>query len=191
MKRQTEAGGVPPVRDNRMKHRTRELPYGHAIRLGVRVFLLVLLEVSVVSRIGFFGATPDLLLPYLLTLAVTGHSAERWRTVAVSGIAAGFLLDTLGGVGLGVLALFYLLVSVTASVLFKRAHGGIREELLLFFAALVPAAILRSGVTLLYTLVGGANGFAFGVFLRSVFLPELLGTLLLAIPIFFLFRGRD
>lgn len=190
MKRRIETGDTAR-RDNRTKHRTRELPYGHAIRMGVRVFLLVLLAICVVSRIGFFGATPDILLAYLLTLAATGKRPEKWKTVAVSGIAAGFLLDTLGGVGIGVLALFYLIVGVAASILLRRGMRGIPEELLFFYAVLVPSAILRSLVTLLYTLAEKPVGFSLGAFLGTVALPELLGTLLFALPVFFIFRGRD
>lgn len=191
MKKQLGTRGRSPQGDNRMRNRTQALPYGHGIRMGVRVFLLVILQVSIVSRIGFFGAVPDILLAYVVTLAVTGRSADRWKTVAVSGIAAGFLADTLGGVGIGFLALFYFLVGVGLARFVRRVPMGIPESLLTFLLALAPAAILRSGVTLLYTLLSHPSGFSLGVFLLSSALPEVGGTLLLALPVFFLFRGRD
>ena len=72
----------------------------------------------------------------------------------------------------------------------RRVPMGIPESLLTFLLALAPAAILRSGVTLLYTLFSHPSGFSLGVFLLSSALPEVGGTLLLALPVFFLFRGR-
>lgn len=177
--------------DNRLENRTQGPWYGHGIRLGVRVFLLAILQVSVIPRIALFGATPDILLSYLTVLAVTGRQEDRWRTVAVSGIAAGFLADTLGGVGIGVLTLFYFAVGVAVSHLMRRRQCGFWEELLLFYAALIPAALLRGGVTLLYVLLSRPSGFAFSELLLGTLLPELCGTLLFSVPIFFLFRGKD
>jgi rod shape-determining protein MreD len=177
--------------DNRVETRTQGPGYGHGIRLGVRVFLLAILQVSVMPRLAIFGATPDILLAYITVIAVTGRQEGRWKTAAISGIAAGFLADTLGGVGIGVLTMFYFAVGVLVSHLMRRFQYGFLEELLLFMAAIIPASILRGGVTLLYALLSGTAGFEFGVFFFGTLLPEVLGTLLFSIPIFLLFRGRD
>ena len=174
-----------------MENRTQGPGYGHGIRLGVRVFLLVILQVSIIARIGFLGATPDILLPYITALAVTGRGAERWRTAAVSGIAAGFLVDALGGAIPGVLALFYFFVGAFLPRLVRRSFRGVIEEGLCFYAALVPCALLRTGVTLFYILMARPSGFSLLACATGTLLPEFLGTLLFSIPVFLLFRGRD
>ena len=191
MKQQYGRGDYRPLSHNRTGNRTQEPSYGHGIRLGVRVFLLVILQVSVIGRIGFFGAVPDILLSYVVTLALTGKSMHRWRIAAVSGLAAGFLADVLGGVGLGVLTLFYFLVGACLPHLLRRGFRGIHEELLFFLTFLAPVTLLRTGVTLLYTLLAMPSGFSFGDFLLGTAFPEFFGTLLFALPVFFLFRGRD
>lgn len=177
--------------ESRTENRTRGPRIGRGIRLGVRVFLLVLLQVSVLPRFPFFGATPDLLLPYVLTLALTGRHPDRAKVTMVTAVAAGFLADTLGGSALGGLAVFYLLVGAVAASLFSNGFGGGIEEILRFLAVLVSAAVLREGWTFLLLLLDRPLGFAFLPCLTGTLLPEFFGTLLFAIPVFFIFRGRD
>lgn len=185
-------GGIYARRDNKTENRTQEpMQKNRVILLAVRIFLLVLLQVCAISRIGFFGAVPDILLSYLVVLSVTGGGVSRWRSISVSGIFAGFLADAVGGVGFSVLPLFYFLVGAFCPHLMRRNFSGIGEELLFTYILLVPMALLREGVTLLTVLLGNANGFSFLVCFRSVLLPEFFGTLLFALPVFFLFRGRD
>ncbi len=164
---------------------------GQAVLLAVRIFLLTLFQVSVVSRLGLFSAVPDMLLCYLVVLSVTGRRAHRWKVISLSGLALGFLTDAIGGVGLPLLGLFYFLVGAILPNLVRRGERSILRELLFSYTALLPVALLRGGITLLSTLLSTAGGFSFAVFLTHVFLPELLGTLVFLLPVFFLFRGRD
>lgn len=190
MKKQTSCGGFAFRRDNRMENRTQEPMKDRNIRLAVRVFLLVILQVSVVGRIGFFGAIPDLLLSHLVVIAVTGQDSYRRNAVSIVGIASGFLADVLGGVGVGFLTLFYFLVGAICSGLMRRSLRGTVEELICFYAVLCPVSLLRTGVTLLYMLIAGQGGFSLGIWLVHVMIPEFFGTMLFALPIFFLFRRR-
>ena len=180
---------VKHYKDNRTENRTQEpIKKGRIIFLAVRIFLLALVQVSVVSRIGFFGATPDILLSFIIVLSVTGRGRERWREISLTGLALGFLLDALGGVGIGLSALFYFLIGAAAPNLIHRTHRSIFEELLFFYAVLIPSALLGGVVTLLSVLLSVQGGFSFTVCLRTVLLPEFFGTLVFAFPIFFLFR---
>lgn len=173
--------------DNRTGNRTQEpIKKGRMILLAVRIFLLVLVQTSMVSRLGFFGATPDIFLSFLIVLALRGES--RWREVSVTGLAMGFLVDAIGGSFVGFSALFYFLVGAVAPNLHHREHRNIFEELLFFYVLLIPAALLGGGVTLFSSLLTAQGSFSFMICLRSVLLPELFGTLLFAFPVFLLFR---
>lgn len=159
--------------------------------LAVRIFLLALFQVSVVSRLGFFGAVPDMLLCYIVVLSVTGSGIHRWRVISVSGLLLGFLSDAIGGVGIPLLGLFYFLVGAILPNLVRRFRKNAPLELLASFTVLLPTALLRGVVTLLSVLFAGVGGFSFFICFRSVLLPEFLGTLVFLFPTFLLFRGRD
>lgn len=190
MKRYRQIGAKGRYTDNRIKHRTQHSEWRHRLLAGVRVFLLVILQVSLLPRIGFLRASPDILLPFIVVLAVTGQRSDRARVVSVTGILTGFLADTLGSTGIGVLCLFYFLVGAVLSAMMRSGMHSVGEDLLRFYAVLVPVTVLRAGVTLVGILLKG-NGFDVSVCLFEILIPACIGTLLFALPIFFLFRGRD
>ena len=190
MKRYRQGGAGLRHTENRAKYRTQHSEWSHKLLSGVRVFVLVILQVSLIPRISLFGAVPDILLPFLLTLAVTGSSVSRTYTVAVTGIAAGFLADALGSTGLGLLTLFYFLVGTLVSSMSRGGTHGVFEDLARFYAVLVPAVLLRGGVTVVSILLAG-RGFDFLVCLTDILIPEWISTLILALPILLIFRGRD
>ena len=96
MKQQHRNGALPRT-NNQRKHRTQGPEVGQGIRLGVRVFLLVLLQTTLLPRVRFFGAVPDILLAFVAVTAVTGKGTEHERAAVISGISAGFLADAIGG----------------------------------------------------------------------------------------------
>lgn len=164
---------------------------GRTMLLAVRLFLLVIASCTVVTRIGFFGAVPDVILPCLVVLSLTLGGAASWKTVSVAGLCMGFLVDAIGGVGFGLLSPFYFLVGAFCPNLMRRNGGGILEQLVLFYLYLVPIAVLREGVTLVTLLLQRPNGFSLGVCFTNALLPEFFGTLLFALPVFSLFRERN
>ena len=191
MKQQQRNGGVLPHTSNQRKHRTQGPKVGQGIRLGVRVFLLVLLQTTLVPRIGFFGAVPDILLAFVAVTAVTGRGTEHAKRTVVAGIAAGFLADAIGGVGVGASALLYFLAAFFGSFFINRPATGLFPALIQFYTFFLPITLLRSAVTLISALISAAGGFSFLHCLTGTLLPEYFGTLLFAVPIFFLFRVRD
>ena len=179
-------------REKRSEIRAEEpMTKGRTVLLSVRIFLLALFQVSVVSRLGLFGAVPDMLLCYIVVLAVTGRGGSGWRTLALSGLILGFLCDAIGGVGVSLLGLFYFLVGALLPGLSRRDRGGALYELLLSYIFLIPVAVLRTGITLLSTFFVQTGGFSLQICMRSVLLPELFGTLVLMFPVFLIFRGRE
>ena len=179
------------------RHRAGK-PYGklRIARLTVRIFLLAVLQCTVVPRIGFFGAVPDILLSYLMLASVFRSSgsdgadiAERWKVLSSLGIFAGVAVDALGGVGFSFLPLFYFLVTAFASNLTRgvQTGAGFLGELLPFFSFLLPAAVLREGITLLSAFLT-LPSLSLVPFFLTVLLPEFAGTLLYALPVWILFR---
>ena len=190
MKQQHRNGALPHA-NNQRKHRTQGPEIGQGIRLGVRVFLLVLLQTTLLPRVRFFGAVPDILLAFVAVTAVTGKGAENERAAVISGISAGFLADAIGGVGFGVSALLYFLTAFFGSFLMRRPAVGIIPALIQFYTFLLPITLLRTVATLISAWVCAPGGFSFLHCLTGTLIPEYFGTLLFAVPIFFLFRVRD
>ena len=85
-------------------------------RLIVCVLLLVffaLLQTTVFARFRPFGAIPDLMLPLCIAVGMTER--EKWG--AVFGIAAAFVIESLGGATVSVLAPLYMLAGYLAGIL--------------------------------------------------------------------------
>lgn len=145
--------------------------------IGLTVFLIAILQTSVLARIKPFGATPDLMISAVAALSVLCGC----YTGAITGIAAGFLTDALGSTGFSVLPLVYFLLGYLVGYYTKaiNARG--------FLSYLVCLAISLA-VRFLTTLVSTVLAFQelhFPTFLLSVALPEMLGTLLFGIILFF------
>ena len=85
-------------------------------RFVVCVLLLVffaLLQTTVFARFRPFGAIPDLMLPLCLAVGMT----ERGRWGAIFGIAAAFVIESLGAATVSVLAVLYMLAGYLAGCL--------------------------------------------------------------------------
>lgn len=160
------------------------------IRLVCRVFFLVLLQVTVIARLQPFSTVPDLPLCYLLVCSVVGENARRWRHISISGMAMGFLSDILGGIGLGLLGLYYFLVGAFCPNLIRRTGGGFFEELLRVYTWFIPFGLLRGLITLIYSAAAGFSSFSVWLCLYRVVLPELLSTAVLLLPVFCIYRSR-
>ena len=148
--------------------------------LGKRVLLYgVLILVIGCAQCGFFAmlsicpATPDLVLGALVAIALL----DSGKVAMVAAIPAGFLMEAIGGSGIALLPLIYL-VSVTCI-------GGIAAKLLprfLSYAVLMAlAALLRSLFTLLQ--IGMAMEALPSIeTIPGLLLPELLCTFILSLP---------
>lgn len=85
-----------------------------AIIIGTFVLAAVLIEVTLLSRLGIPGATPDLVVVTVVALALTMGPVQG----AVSGFAAGVLLDLAppGDTLIGVNALVYVGIGFVTGV---------------------------------------------------------------------------
>lgn len=98
---------------------------------GIWLFLLAVLQTSFFSVIRVFGAVPDLVLPAVITIAV--YDRERMGTVA--GIMGGYIADAIGGTGLSLSPLVYMLCGIIVALL---AYSVLRRD---FFSWLVGTVL--------------------------------------------------
>lgn len=147
---------------------------------GLWLFFLALLQTSFFSFFDPFGAVPDLVLPAVIAIAV--FDKERMGTIA--GIVGGFIIDALGGVGLSLSPLVYMICGVAAALL---VHSIFRRDFLswLILTALGLVISGASSVICGYASVSFANVTAAHIFSRLL-IPAFLSSIIIAIPFYFL-----
>lgn len=143
--------------------------------IGLILFFVAILQTSVFGRWKPFGVTPDLMITVVLTFTFFCG----YHTGSITGIAAGFLIDALGSTGFSLLPFVYFIFAYLIGYYLKvlNAHGVIS-----YLICFVIALAVRLFTTLAYTLLS-VTDFRFSVFMLSVALPELLGTLVFGIVI--------
>lgn len=141
-----------------------------AMIYGTALFLLAIMQTSFFSRVNIFGATPDLLLGAVLTLAM--H--EDHKASAVCGIISGFFYCALGATTYPIYILFsflcgYMLWSVSERVFGKN------------YISFLSLAIFTYGAKALFNIVEQSlSAHSFNVFqtIIHVALPEFLSSML-------------
>lgn len=145
--------------------------------IGITLFLIAILQTSVLSRIKPFGATPDLMIATVTAISVLCGC----HTGAITGIAAGFLIDALGSTGFSILPLIYFLIGYLIGYYTKVISA---QGFLSYLVCLVISVIVRILTSLLYTFLVFRQ-FHVPTFLLKVALPEAIGTLVFGIALFF------
>ena len=152
------------------------LPEGDVIMKGIvcglTILFFALLQTTVFSRFRPFGAVPDLMLPLVIAIAMT--EGEKWGSVC--GIAAAFLIESLGSTGATLLPLLYAAVGYFCPIFTT-----------LYFTDSLPVRALytviagggRALTTLVYLILHAAD-LAFLPLMGSVILPEFAATLCLS-----------
>ena len=141
------------------------------LRVLVSAALLVffaLLQTTIFARFRPFGAVPDLMLPLVIAIGIT----ERERFGAVFGIAAAFVIESLGGAPVSLLPLLYLFAGIFSALLTTELFRDSFAVRMLFTAVGCFLRMLFTLVILLLTV----SDFSFGYALRYVLLPEFLAT---------------
>ncbi len=142
---------------------------------GGVLFLVAVLQTSLVARIAQAlprGAVPDLLLAAVVAIAIF----DGERTGAVAGIAAGFLAGALGGTGVNLLPLCYMLCAYVCGIWSTMSLSANFASWCVYMpaAGVARAAVTLVEVALTYTDYGLAD-----VAVR-VLAPEFAATLLLS-----------
>jgi rod shape-determining protein MreD len=149
------------------------------VRLGVVVFVAAIVQVSAISSVHLFGATPDVLLVVLVSAALLRGAV----TGAVAGFAAGLVVDvaTLGT--LGVTALLLTLVGYWSGRYGET--GGRGRPYAPLLAVVAATALYWFGAYLLDYMLGEAVSASTSLW---PVLPALLLNALLAYPVYALVR---
>jgi len=143
------------------------------------MFILAVAECSFFAQLYFLPATPDLMLGFVVAVAML----DSQHSAAVCGIGAGFIIDAVGATGISFSPLFYMLCGAFCAVLAKKMLPS-------FLSWLVELAIF-SVVKGLYTLAGlyySWSGAPIGTVLLRTVLPEIICTFLICLPIFFIVK---
>ena len=141
------------------------------ISAGLLIFF-ALLQTTIFARFRPFGAVPDLMLPLVIAIGMTER--EKWG--AVFGVAAAFVIESLGGAPLSLLALLYMPAGYLAGILTIEMF---RDS----FAVRALFTVVGCAVHMLFTLATMAltvEGFTFLRGLTEAVLPEFLASVVFA-----------
>lgn len=146
--------------------------------------LYAVILISIVSALlpsaGYRWALPDLILCAVIALAYY----EGERVSAVFGMLAGFALEGVGGVGVSLLPLFYMLLGCVCALLFLRILGKNPGAYMLY---VVLFALVRAAVSIIYIQFSMPD-FSLDTAFWHVLLPEYTATVISA-PVVFLITG--
>jgi hypothetical protein len=144
------------------------------------IFLLGVLQCSFFSRLSPFGATPDIMLAIVSAIALL--DTEK-KSAIVAGIGAGYFIDALGATSPSFSALFYLLCATVAIIIGEK----LLPRLLSYLLLMLPLLALKAISTYLNIWITTTKLPPISVF-GGIATPELLSTLLLCIPVYFLIK---
>lgn len=138
------------------------------LTVSVMTVLLSSLQVSLLARVRPFGATPDLMICLVLCIFYFWGKYAG----AITGIAAGFVIEAIGGQGISILPLVYMLYGYIGGA-YARAVYPKRMVPYLFY--LFCGLLLRAAVTLFCAAIMWDKVHVPSILLYSV-LPEIGGT---------------
>ena len=145
------------------------------LRVVISALLLIffaLLQTTIFARFRFFGAVPDLMLPLVIAVGMT--EGARWG--AVFGVIAAFVIESLGGAPVSLLALLYAPAGCLAGALTVELFRDSIAVRILFTAVGCAAHMPFTLVTLFWTV----EGMTFASAMKEAVLPELLCTAVFA-----------
>lgn len=150
---------------------------------GIWLFLLAVLQTSFFSVIRVFGAVPDLVLPAVITIAI--YDRERMGTVA--GIMGGYIADALGGTGLSLSPLVYMLCGIIVALL---AYSALCRDFLSWLVGTVLSLALSGGASVIsaYFAVGTVHFGASDIF-SEMLVPQFFASLAVGIPVYFVTKA--
>lgn len=134
--------------------------------------LLILLQISFFPKIRPFGAAPDVLIVAVFAVAMF----ENERVGAVFGLAVGFVVEAVGGIGVSLLPLVYMLVGYICGVVATEYYKRSFVLFLIFDASIL---LVRMFTTLMY-IVFTWSVVDLSVVLPKVLIPEALSTLVIS-----------
>lgn len=147
---------------------------------GIWLFFLAVIQTSIFSVFRPFGAVPDLVLASVIAIAIY----DRERTGVIAGIVGGYIADALGGSGLSLSPLVYMLCATLFALL---AYSVLRRDFLSWLIG-VACSLIISGIASIicaYSSVSAAHFTASHIF-SELLIPQFFSSLLIGIPVYIL-----
>ena len=148
---------------------------------GVSLALLILggavLQTSVFGKLTYIGAVPDIML--CIVLGISYFNGRHHG--AITGLAAGALIEAIASSGIVLLPLFYMLFGYIAGH-YARAVQPKRFVPYLFY--LMFALFLRAGLTVMYACLTYQSIHLLQILVHAV-LPEMLATAIAGVCLYF------
>ncbi len=142
------------------------------------LFLAVMiLQTTVLAKLKPLGVVPDLTYATLLLIAYFCGK----ETGAVTGIAAGFVLDAIGSLGISILPVCYLICGYVCGYFTRAILPRRFTAFLVVMGAAVPVRVVITLVTMAMTY----REIHLLEILIYVLLPEMLTTFLAAVLLYF------
>ena len=154
----------------RMSLSKEELVRGGIVALMMTVFALI--QTTVFTRLPPFGAVPDLMLSFVIAVAVT--EGEKWGTVTA--LFSSLVITSVGATGADPAPLLYFVCACTAGLL---SHYVLKKNAVIRMLYQLGAGLLRAVATLIM-LALTVRGFSLGEVTVGTVIPEFFSTLILA-----------
>ena len=149
---------------------------------GIWLFFLAILQTTLFSHIRIFGAVPDLILPAVVAVAVY----DKERTGTIAGIVGGVLIDALGGVGLSISPLVYMICGTFVALM---TYSVLRRDFISWLTGTAASLIITGGFSVLSARVAlGASRFASSDIWSELLIPQYFASLIMGVPVWFFTR---
>ena len=160
---------------HRAQLRSRVIRY--TLLVGILLLLMAVLQVSFFSRFRLLRAVPDLMICTVLCLAFFGG---RYMG-AVTGIAAGVIIESIGSTGIVLLPLCYLFCGYVAGH-YAKTVGRPRYTTYLIYLGVT--LLFRAVITVLFACLNYRDVNLPIILVQSV-LPEMLVTAIAGLILYF------
>jgi len=141
------------------------------------IILLSSLQVTLLAKYRLFDATPDLMLCFVLCIFYFWGKYAG----AVTGIATGFVIEAIGGQGISVLPVVYMLYGYVGGSYARTIHP---KRFFPYLFYLLCGLTVRAATTLLYACMTWETVNVPNIFIHSV-LPEMGGTAIVGVIVYF------
>ena len=143
---------------------------------SILFFTLCVAQCSFFAGLSFLRAVPDIVMGAVVAIALL----DTQKSAIICGIAAGTMIDALGGSGISLSPIAFMIIAILCSEIAKK----MLPNFLSWAVMLIPAVALRSLFTLISIAVS-FDGIALSSVFSSILLPEAILTFFLSLPIFF------
>ena len=156
---------------------TRSRMIAYTLTFGCLLVILASMQVAFFGRIQPFGAVPDLMI--CTVLCISYHSGKY--AGAITGIAAGFLIEAIGSQGISLLPVIYMIGGYVAG---HYARGVRQRRFVMYLFYLACALFVRAGTTVVYASLHYQYVHLPKILFYSV-LPECITTAIAGVVLYF------